>query len=307
VILRKFIAVLVMAGAAIALPATGESQELDPRAYSATPIGTNFAFLGYTHTTGDVVFDASSLISDVHASVDAATFSAGHAFDLLGRQASIAIGVPYAWADVTGNVGEQEHAISRSGLGDPRLRLGVLLYGGQAMDAKTFASTPRNPILGASLVVVVPVGQYMPDKLINIGANRWAFKPELGFSYPKGRWQFDAYAGMWLFAKNSDFFGGHLREQDSIASFQGHVSYTIRPGLWAALDATHYSGGDITQDEIPSAPRQSNLRVGATVSVPVPQVRGLLVKFTYSDGAVTRVGSDFTAYGVAFQYAWLSD
>jgi len=307
VILRKVIAVFVMAGAALALPLTGHSQELDPRAYSATPIGTNFTLLGYTHTSGDVVFDASSVINDVHASVNAATFSAGHAFDFQGRQASIAIGVPYAWADVSGNVGETRHAITRSGLGDPRLRLGVMLYGGQAMDAKTFASTPRNPILGASLVVVLPVGQYMPDKLINIGANRWAFKPELGFSYPKGRWQFDAYAGMWLFAKNSDFFGGHLRAQDPIASFQGHVSYTIRPGLWAAVDATHYSGGDITQDDIPSAPRQSNLRLGATVSIPIRQIRGLSLKLNYSDGAVTRVGSDFTAAGIAFQYAWLSD
>lgn len=303
---RKVIAALVLASLATGSPVIAAAQELDPRAYSATPVGTNFALLGYANTSGGVVFDDSSAISDVHATVNAATVSAGHAFDLAGRQASIAIGVPYAWADVSGNVGEDRQSISRSGLGDPRLRLGLMLFGGPAMDAKTFASTPRNPILGASVVVAVPVGEYFPDKLINIGTNRWAFKPELGYSYPLGHWQFDAYAGLWLFAGNSDFFGGHRRTQDPIASFQGHLSYTVRPGLWIAVDATHYSGGTVSVDDVQNAPRQSNLRIGVTASIPVTAVRGMFVKLSYSDGAVTRVGSDFRAFGLAWQYVWLT-
>jgi hypothetical protein len=228
-------------------------------------------------------------------------------FDLAGRQASIAFGLPYAWAQVAGNVGEERRSITRSGLGDPRLRLGLLLYGGQALDRKAFVSTQRNPILGVSLVVVPPLGQYMPDKLINIGMNRWAFKPEIGFSYPVGRWQFDTYAGAWLFTNNTNYYGGHTRSQDPIASFQGHVSYTIRPGLWAAVDATQYSGGAASLDGVENSGRQSNLRVGLTVSLPVPIVRGLSVKLTYSDGAVTRLGSDFKNVGMAWQYAWIAD
>lgn len=302
---RKCIAVLVLF-AALALPELAASQELDPRAYSASPVGTTFVLLGYSNTSGDIVFDASSAITDVHADVDAATFSAGHAFNLAGRQATIAFGVPYAWGDISGSVGEQQRSITRSGLGDPRLRFGVLLYGGQAMDAKTFVSTARNPILGMSLVVVAPLGQYMPDKLINIGTNRWAFKPELGFSYPLAHWQFDAYAGVWLFADNTDFYGGHRKSQDPVASFQAHVSYTIRPGLWAAIDATQYSGGITQLDGVDNSSRQDNLRLGITLSTPVPGVRGLSAKLTYSDGAVVRIGSDFTSIGLAFQYAWLA-
>ncbi len=174
------------------------------------------------------------------------------------------------------------------------------------MDAKTFVSRPRNPILGASMVVVVPVGQYMPDKLINIGTNRWAFKPELGFSYPAGHWQFDAYAGVWLFADNTDFYGGHRKSQDPITSLQAHVSYTLRPGLWAAIDATQYSGGVTSVDDVPNSSRQNNLRLGLTLSAPMPRVKGLFLKLTYSDGAVVRVGSDFKSVGLAFQYAWLA-
>ncbi len=289
------------------MPTIGCTQELDPRAYSASPIGTTFAILSGGNTSGDVVFDPSTEISDVHANVNSATVSFGRAFDLAGRQATVAFGLPYAWANVSGNVGEQQRSITRSGLGDPRLRLGVLLYGGQALDRAAFVNSKRNPILGVSLVVVAPLGQYDPDKLINIGLNRWAFKPELGFSYPVGHWQFDAYAGMWLFADNTNYFGGHRRSQDPIASFQGHVSYTIRPSLWVALDATHYSGGNTQVDGVENSSRQSNLRVGLTVSLPVPKVRGLSVKLAYSDGAVTRLGSDFKSVGMTFQYAWLAE
>jgi hypothetical protein len=300
---RGFFALLAL----MAIPAMAVGQELDPRAYSASPVGSTFVYLGASNTSGDVVFDSSSVITDVHANVNSATFSAGRAFSLAGRQASVALGLPYAWGQIAGNVGEQRQSVTRSGLGDPRLRLGLLLYGGQALDAKTFMTTPRTPILGVSLVVVAPLGQYMPDKLINIGTNRWAFKPEIGYSHPMGRWQFDVYAGLWLFADNTDFYGGHRKSQDTIASFQGHVSYTIRPGLWAAVDATQYSGGISSVDGVANSSRQDNLRLGVTVSLPVKMVKGLSVKLTYSEGAVVRVGSDFTSVGMAFQYAWLAD
>ena len=291
---------------ALVAPILAGAQELDPRAYSASPVGTAFTILGINNTSGDILFDASTAITDAHVSSNSASVSAGTAFDLAGHQASVALGLPYAWANATGNVGEQAHSISRSGLGDPRLRLGLLLYGGQAMDAKTFMTTPRTPVLGVSLVVVAPLGQYMPEKLINIGTNRWAFKPELGFSYPAGHWQFDGYAGVWLFSDNTDFYGGHRKSQDPVLSIQGHVSYTIRPGLWAALDATQYNGGITSVDGVPNSSRQKNLRLGLTLSAPVPKVRGLSVKLAYSDGAVVRVGSDFSSVGITFQYAWLA-
>ena len=88
--------------------------------------------------------------------------------------------------------------------------------------------TPRTT-LGASLSISAPTGQYDPDKLINIGTNRWAFKPEIGLTIPHGPWMFDVFAGVWLFSANPDFFGGVHREQDPMPTLQGHVSYTFRP------------------------------------------------------------------------------
>jgi hypothetical protein len=149
---------------------------------------------------------------------------------------------------------------------------------------------------------VAPVGEYNPQKLINIGTNRWAFKPELGIAHPIGRWFLEGYAGVWLFTDNDNFFGGQHREQDPLASFQAHVSYTFRPRLWVAFDATHYSGGRTTLNGVPSDNRQANLRVGLTLSVPAGARQS--VKLSWSEGAATRIGGDFTSIGIAWQYAW---
>ena len=213
------------------------------------------------------------------------------------------IGLPYAWGDVSGNVGEDARTISRSGLGDPRLRFSYLLLGGAARSARELATAARGPTLGASLSVSAPLGQYDPSKLINIGTNRWAFKPEIGFAYPVGPWQFDAYAALWFFTDNTNFFGGSRREQDLITSYQAHVSYTIRPGLWAALNATYYTGGSTSIDGLQKDDRQSNTRLGFTLSAPLAP--GLALKFNYSDGAVTRIGGDYRSMSLALQYAWL--
>jgi len=288
--------------ALVAAPIAAVGQELDPRSYAASPIGANIVIAAYGNTSGDIVFDSNSAISDVHANVDQAALGVGRVFALAGRQSSVALALPYAWGDVTGKVGEQARSISRSGLADPRLRFSTLLIGGPALDRRAFAASKRRATLGASVVVIAPLGQYNPAKLINIGTNRWAFKPELGLSVPAGRWQLEGYAGIWLFEQNSNFFGGQRRSQDPIVAFQAHVSYTFRPGLWAAVDATHYSGGAVSLDGKQNAGRQDNVRLGATLSVPVMQ--GLSVKLSYSDGAVTRIGGDFRSIGIGWQYVW---
>jgi hypothetical protein len=84
-----------------------------------------------------------------------------------------------------------------------------------------------------------------------------------------------------------------------MGSFQTHLSYTVRPKLWAALDATYFTGGQTTVGGHTGDDRQGNLRVGATVSAPVAQRQSIL--FSYSRGAVTRVGGDFSTVTVSFQ------
>lgn len=296
---------VLLALAAVLAPRAARAQELEPRAYAPAPKGANFFLASYSYQAGEVLFDPSLPFSDVNAYLNGVVGGYGHTFGLFGRISSLAIAVPYAFGSVNGNVGEQHQRITRSGLGDARLRFVVNLFGGPALPMKEFMAKKPEPTLGFSLVVVAPTGQYSDEKLINIGTNRWAFKPEFGLSFPKGRWTLEAAAGVWLFLDNAHAYPGeNVRSQDPLYSFQAHIGYTVRPGLWIAGDATYYAGGKTYTNDVPGDTRQANSRAGVTVSVPVG--RGHTVKVAASSGVSARIGSRFNTIGVAYQYLWLT-
>jgi hypothetical protein len=284
--------------------ATSRGQELEPRAYSSSPTGTTFLVLSYAHVSGDVLFDANVPLTDVNARLNAGTVGLGRTFGLGGRLALLTAALPYSWGTIEGRVAEQARQITRSGLVDLRLKLSVNLIGPPALRVAQFVKAPRRTVVGASLTTLAPTGQYDPHKLINLGSNRWAVKPEVGVSHPRRRWDLDAYAGVWLFTKNDAFFtGAATRRQDPIVALQGHASYTIKPRAWVAMDATWYGGGKATIDDGPPSSRLSNTRLGATLAWPIGRRQS--VKFTYSAGATTRTGSDFTTAAVAWQLLWM--
>jgi hypothetical protein len=279
------------------------AQELEPRAYTASPVGVNFLVVAGGRSTGGVVVDPSLPVDDIEATVDSLGLGVGRTIDLFGRTAILLAVVPYAWGDVSGSVGEEARQISRSGLADPRFKLSVNLLGGRALTPSEFARAARPTIIGVSLAVAPPLGQYTGTKLINLGANRWAFKPELGVSRALGRWTIEVYSGMVLFTTNREFYtGASVRSQSPVVALQAHVSYTLRRQLWAAFDATWYSGGTTTVNGTRKADLQRNSRVGATLSLPVGRQQS--IKFSGSTGATTRIGSDFRTFGVAWQLAW---
>jgi hypothetical protein len=283
--------------------AGARAQELEPRAYAPAPVGANFLIVAYSYQSGEVLFDPALPFSDVNAYINGVTIGYGHSFPLFGRFASATIAVPYAFGSINGNVGEDYTKITRSGLADLRIRLVVNLLGAPALPPRAWAARKPETTLGFSLVVWAPTGQYSPEKLINIGTNRWAFKPEFGLSCPTGPWTLEASAGVWLFTDNTHTYPGeNVRSQDPLFTFQAHAGYTIRPQLWLALDATYYVGGQTATNGVPGDTRQSNTRVGATFSLPV--ARGHTIKFLAATGVSARVGSRFNTYGIAYQYLW---
>jgi hypothetical protein len=277
-------------------------QELEPRAYSPAPVGANILLATYGRTTGGVVFDESLPFTDVDARLSASAIGYVRTLDVFGRSASVGAVLPYVWGEVRGNVGEQFQRVTRSGLGDLRARVVVNVLGGPALTPAVFAQRKPRTTLGASLIIAAPSGQYDPSKLINIGGNRWAFKPELGLSKPLGRLTAEIYAAIWLFTDNQDFYGGQRREQDPLGAFQGHVSYTFKPRLWLAANATFYTGGRTSLDGVPKADLQRNTRLGATLSVPVGRRQS--IKVAWASGIITRIGGDFDTLSAAWQITW---
>jgi hypothetical protein len=147
-----------------------------------------------------------------------------------------------------------------------------------------------------------PLGQYDDSKLLNLGNNRWSFKPELGISKAWGPWTFEVAPSVTLFSDNTDFFGGNTFAQAPIYAVQGHILYTFRCGVWMALDGVYFAGGHTSLNGVKSDNEQRNTRAGFTVAFPVDRNNSL--KLSASTGISTRTGSEFSARGIAWQYRW---
>ncbi|MCU0414236.1 MAG: transporter, partial [Ignavibacteriaceae bacterium] len=212
--------------------------------------------------------------------------------------------LPYSWAEASGKVLGNDSSITRNGFGDTRFRLSVLFLGAPAVTVQEFAKSSPQTVLGASLTVTAPTGQFFTDKLINLGTNRWSFKPEIGLSYLVSKqWFIDLYAGAWFFTTNNSFYPGtSVRGQDPLITFQTHLSYNFNPLMWAAIDFTYYTGGQSSIDDVYKDDRQNNSRIGATFNFPISGHSA--IKLAYSTGAVIRVGGDFSTISAAWQMAF---
>jgi len=105
-----------------------------------------------------------------------------------------------------------------------------------------------------------------------------------------------------LFTNNDEFLEVSSIKQDPLYSFQGHVSYTIKSGIWFALNAAFFAGGETSVDGESKKDFQSNWRAGATVSVPIALQH--FIKVLYHLGVATRIGSNLDVFTIAYQYTW---
>jgi hypothetical protein len=279
------------------------SQDLDPRAYVVTPLDLNIAVAVYSHTWGDVLLDPSLPVDDVSARLNAYVVGYFRSINFFGRSANVRIAVPYATGHVEGLLLGQFAEADRSGFADIRAQMSVNLLGGAAMTRPEFAKYRPGSNLFASFTVVAPTGQYYADKLINLGNNRWAFKPEIAFTQALGKWTLEGYAGVWFYTTNDKFYRGtSVRKQDPMLTYQVHGSYTFRPGLWASLDGTVYTGGDTTVDGVNKNDRQSASRAGTNVSWAFAP--GHAVKVQYARTTTVLVGGKFNILSFGYTYSW---
>jgi hypothetical protein len=278
------------------------AQDLEPRAYANTPVGLNFLIAGYGYTEGGVATDPSLPLEDTNIQLHGAVFAYARSLDVGGRSGKFDVVVPYAWVSGSAKVVGQPRKREVAGFADPRFRFSLNLYGAPALTLPEFADYKQDIIIGASLQVAVPLGQYDSSKLVNIGTNRWSIKPEFGISKALGPLTVDLAGGVTFYTDNDDFFGGHTREQAPVYSVQGHLIYNFGRGVWGALDGTYYTGGRTTLDGVEGNDLMESSRLGLTLSLPMTIHNS--VKLYASTGVSTRTGSDFDAVGIAWQYRW---
>ena len=284
------------------MPLCASGQELEPGAYWPIPTGLNIVTVVNNFNWGDVAFDPSAPIDEASATINTWALSFTRAFSLAGRSANAGVAWPVIGGHVEGLYLGEPAEVGRFGQGDPRLRLAVNLHGAPAMTPQSFASYRQRTIVGVSITAVPPLGQYDRTKLINLGNNRWSFRPEVGVSRAYGQWVVETMAGVWLFTDNQDFIGGRTREQDSIAAMQIHVTRRFNRTMWLAADANYFTGGRTTIGGKQNLDLQRNSRIGATFSAAFSPQQAIRV--SVSQGAYTTIGGDFTSVAVGYNYAW---
>ncbi len=246
---------------------TAQAQEIEPRAYSNAPIGVNFLIAGYAFTRGALATDSSALVTNAELTTSSAVLGYAHVLDLWGQSAKFDVILP-----------------------------------APALTLKEFANYQQDLIVGTSLQISAPLGQYDDRKLVNLGTNRWSFKPEIGVSKAWGAWTLELAGAVTLFTDNQDFFNGRTRSQDPLYSIQGHVIHAFPAGVWASLDATFFTGGSTRIDGTPKDDRQRNWRLGGTLALPVNTRNS--VKLYASSGVSARTGNNYDLLGIAWQYRW---
>jgi outer membrane putative beta-barrel porin/alpha-amylase len=282
--------------------ANAKAQEAEPRSYSNSPIGVNFLIAGQVYSNGKMAFDPDLSIADAKFHSNAALLAYVRSFDFAGQSAKFDVIVPASSFAARGFLDARPREREISGLGDPRFRVSVNVFGAPALSAKDFASYKQDLIVGLSLQVSAPIGQYDDSKLLNLGNNRWSFKPELGISKAWGPWTFEVAPSVTFFSDNTDFIGGHTFAQAPIYAVQTHILYTFESGTWISLDGIYFAGGHTALDGVRSDNEQLNTRAGFTLALPIDRQNSL--KLSASTGISTRTGSEFSAVGIAWQYRW---
>jgi hypothetical protein len=280
-------------------------QELAPRAYWPGPKGTKVASLTYYFTSGDIVADPS-LSTGVDSDTHSASVSYFQIFGLAGRTAGLSLGLSAVATSITAQLESGAINESLSGLSDLQFRFNINLVGAPAMTPQEFQAFRKDPprgILGASLKIQLPTGEYNNDRTANIGTSRWAAKPELGYIYrigSQGRWAAELTLGAWIYGENTSFVG-KTRQQDPMASGEIHLVRSFSSGPWFSLDWNYYEGGRTEVDGERNDDWQQNSRLGATLAFPVERH---VWRVALSDSLTVKKGGDYLGVLVGYSYLW---
>jgi hypothetical protein len=290
---------LLAASFCIAVPA--QAQDLEPRLYINLPIDQNFIAASYFYSSGDVDLSSSSTISDASIQLEGSILGYSRTLALADKVAKFDIKSSYSC--IAGNAlfsGTRRYG-EECGVGDTQARFSYNFLGPLAQKAKEFRLRPRELVVGSSVQVNMPTGDYDGDKILNIGTNRWYIRPEIGTSIPLGKWEIDLALGAKIFTDNNDSLGARL-QQDPLYNAQIHLSYDIDRRQWLSLNMNYFWGGNTQKDGINAAPAQKNSRLGLTYSYALNS--SYIAKAFYNKGVINRISNDSDTAGLALIYRY---
>jgi len=284
-----------------------KSQDLEPRFLSSVPTGGNFAIASYGYSNGNILLDNTLPIEDLNAKLNSFVLAYARSFKLFNRLAKFDVIAPYSFGHFEGVVSGIDSTAYKSGLGDPLLRLSMVLLGARPMRLGEFMKTPQKKFkLGTTVRVRIPVGQYDPTKLINLGANRWAVKLGIAGSYTFiKRLTLEAHLNFWFFTENREFFNGNTIKQKPLMSAQMHLTWVFKPGVWVAVSYGRSAFGETVVNGIEKDDLQNSSRIGAAFAYKLSKHNA--IKIAITSGLTTRYGADFTSVLLVYQFMWFEN
>ncbi|HUL04640.1 MAG TPA: transporter [Gemmatimonadales bacterium] len=286
----------------LAVAGAAGAQELEPRALQNAPVGLNFLVASVGYARGNLLMDPSLPIENARADVGTLLLGLFRTIGLLGMNGRIGVAVPLATGEWSGQVAGADTSTTRTGAGDPRFMFALNFIGAPALSFRDFRGYRQHTVVGMQFAIGIPIGQYYPERLVNLGSNRWSFMPRFGVSQLLGRWVFEAYSGVVFYTRNDAYYGGKVLTQDPFFDVQGHVIYALRyPSFWTAASVGYGWGGVAGLNGVPKQPLH-NVRASAMVRVPLGLQHAL--KLVYINGLHTKFGTDFDTFQVVYQYAF---
>lgn len=275
-------------------------QDLEPRAYASVPKGINVLAVGYGFNKGNVLTDPALPVKDFILSTQSLGINYIHSFAIAKKLARVQVSLPFA--DMRGKLSRDGEEItgSRSGMADMRIRFGINLTGSPALERKDFRKYQEKAIFGVSFVTSVPTGRYYEDKIINLGSNRWAFKPEVGVSRRFKHVYAEVYLGSWFYTNNTEYLTNKVLKQKPTITLQGHASYYFKNQMWVGVNTNWYKVGETTIDGVVSSDVLNDWRIGATFSAPISKTQSLRLQF--HTGLMSNIGLNYDSVTLAYQY-----
>jgi len=170
------------------------------------------------------------------------------------------------------------------------------------MNPSEFTQYDRSTISGFSLQIIVPTGKYNPAELLNLGTNRWTFKPQWGLAKNFDKWTIEGYASIWLFTNNSNYLDGNELKQKPLYTAKLHLIRDLPKNMWVAANIGYGIGGRAVVNGTPKDTHISGMRFGLHYVIPFNLNHS--IKFGYASGVRFKKGSDFDAVTLTYQYRW---
>jgi hypothetical protein len=285
------------------VPDQARAQFTDAHTYDNTPVGTNQLELSYAYAHANASIDTSLVIAGAKFNLNQGMIDYTRYFGLLHRLMWVEAGVPIA--GLGGSISGTPIRGSVTGVGDSSYQIGMLLKGGPALSVAQFENYKPTTTLGVSLTLTAPTGLHRPDKVLNLGSDRWLFKPEVALSQPFGpeqKWQVDAYASVYFYTDNTSYHGRQILRQEPLPGVEGHISYSFNDSVWASLDTRYSFRGTTFLNGVDQSNAQQNFILGSEVNVSLNSRNSLL--FEFAKALVHQNGPAVIGFSVKYDYTW---